>query len=109
MFAQSNASGNTLHHVGIVIPYDSEDDDRWVAFASDRLAERFGAAIVTEGVAGWEIDGETKISPVMVVHSFTPVLTELDQTILFGIGLQVFLGQQRQGVAVIIDDDMIAL
>ncbi len=110
MFAQSNASGKTLHHVGIIIPYESEDDDRWVAFASHRLAERFGATFVTEGVAGWEIDGEAKVSPVMIVHGYTPVLTELDQTILFGIGLQVYLGmRQRQGIAVMIDDDVIAL
>jgi hypothetical protein len=110
MFAQSDASGNTLHHVGIIIPYESEDDDHWIALAAHRLAEQFGSAFVSEGVAGWQIDGEAKVSPVMIVHTFTPVLTELDQTILFGIGLQVFWGlHQRRGVAVILDDEIIAL
>jgi hypothetical protein len=107
MFAQSNASGKTLHHVGIIIPYQSEDDDRWIDFAGHQLAERFGAAYVTEGVAGWEIDSETYVSQVMIVHSFTPELTELDLTILYGIGLRIQRALNRKGVGVMIDDDII--
>jgi hypothetical protein len=109
MFAQSHASGNTFHVVGVIIPIESDDDDRWIRFAGEKLAKRFGRAQSVAGVAGWALDGEAGVSPVVIVHSYPPEITDLDRTILFGIGWQVYLGLgRRKGTAVIIDDDTIA-
>lgn len=107
MYPESNASGNNdLHRVAIVIPRGA-DDERWIDFAGRKLAERFGSARGGGGFAGLEIDGVTVITPVVVVFTYVEdPLTELDLTIVYGIGLQVYEALQRDGIAVMIDDDV---
>ncbi|MEB2351836.1 MAG: hypothetical protein OZ924_10525 [Burkholderiaceae bacterium] len=99
MFAQNPASGNPLPFrlVGIIIPYTGIDDEPLVNFAGLKLAERFGLAAGTYDA----------LSETVLVYSLTPELTDLDMTILMGIGIQV--AQGREGVAVVIDDDLIMM
>ena len=99
MFAQNPASGNfSFHRVGILIPYQGVEDDELVNFAGLRLAERFG-------LAGGVYDADT--SAVLVFAVTFEELSELDMTVLMGIGIQV--ARQREGVAVIVDDDVIMM
>lgn len=99
MFAQNPASGNfSFHRVGILVPYRGIEDDELVNFAGRRLAEQFGLAAGT-------YDAET--SAVLVFAVTVTELSELDMTILMGIGIQV--ANQREGVAVVIDDDIIMM
>lgn len=106
MYPESNASGNKdLHRVAIIIPRGA-DVERWIDFAGRKLAERFGSARGGEGLAGTEIDGVMDVDLVTILYTFVDgPLTELDLTIVYGIGLQVYVGLQRDGVAVLIDDD----
>jgi hypothetical protein len=103
MYPESNASGN--HRVAIVIPRGA-DDERWINFAGRKLAERFGAAHGAAGIAGIEVGGVTELMPVVIVSAeVLGPLTELDLTIVYGIGQQVYEGLKREGVAVLIDGD----
>lgn len=108
MVAHNRSSVNP-HRLRIVIPIRSDDDHRWIEFAGNRMAERFERAVASRGIAGFgDEDGGTDIMPVVILTSYTPTLTDLDQTILFGIGLRVYEGLgERAGVAVMVDDDPI--
>lgn len=113
MVAQNPGSVNPLRRLHIIIPVhldEPEEDGRWIAFAGQKLADRFGEAYATRGIAGWETDDGEEVGPVVILTCFTPTLTDLDLTILFGIALQVYEGLgQREGVAVMVDDDPIVL
>ncbi|HML21869.1 MAG TPA: hypothetical protein PKD09_09485 [Aggregatilinea sp.] len=97
MVSQLPASGNPLHMVGIVIPYRGPDDDYVVHLAGRKLAERFGSAAPIYDDA----------SETVLVYSVAFGLSELDMTILVGIGMQC--AARIEGVAVVIDGDAIIM
>lgn|SRR5690554_3088849 len=98
MFAQNPASGNRLVHlVGIVIPYGGDFDDPIVHFAGRNMSAQFG-------LAGGSYDASTQT---IVVFSIVGELSELDMTRVMGIALEV--ARDRDGVAVVIDDDLIMI
>jgi hypothetical protein len=108
MFAQGAPSGKGEgHRVGIVIPLcgDAKEDSRWINFAGRRLSERFGTVTVGLGVAGWETTQGADASPVAILDCETEHLTDLDLTILFGIGLRIYVETRREGTAIHVDGD----
>ena len=108
MFAQGAPSGKGEgHRVGIVIPLcgDAKEDSRWINFAGRRLSERFGTVTIGLGVAGWETNQGADASPVAILDCDTQHLTDLDLTILFGIGLRIYVETRREGIAVNVDGD----
>lgn len=112
MVTHNRSSVNPHHVVQIAIPFQGEDDHRWVEFAGQKLADRFGRAIAGRGVAGWEdSDGLIELRPVLVLRSdVRHDLTDLDLTILFGITLAVYEGLgRRAGVTLTLDDDAFTL
>ena len=107
MYPESGVSGNPdLHRVAVVVPR-GPNDEHWIDFAGRKLAERFGAARGEGGMAALEISGITSIMSVVMINCYIRrPLTELDMTIVYGIGQQVYEGLERDGVAVIIDGDV---
>jgi hypothetical protein len=109
MFSQGAPSGKGEgHRVGIVIPLRGADDSRWINFAGRRLSERFGKVTLSLGLAAWETNGEAGASPVVMLDCDTGHLTDLDLTILFGIGFRIYVETRRGGTAVHVDDDYFA-
>ncbi len=107
MFPQAHDFGKPSHHVGVVIPIQSEDDTRWIDFAGRKLAEQFGIAHATRGAAGWVgADDEPVVRPAVIVHAYpNRDLTDLDLATLIGVALQLQEALQREGIAVLIDGD----
>lgn len=98
MFAQNPASGNLLfHRVGILIPYQGNEDDGLINRTGEKLSEHFGLAAAV-------YDAPTEA---VLVFALTVNLSDLDMTTLMGIALQV--ARQREGVALLIDDDLIMM
>jgi len=98
MFAQ-NASGNNPHQVGVIVPYQTADDERWINFAGRRLADEFGGFAYAAGMRGEAV----------IVLAITFSLTELDLVVLYRIGQQVKSGLGREGVAIVVDGDILML
>jgi hypothetical protein len=106
MFSQGAPSGKGEgHRVGIVIPLHGVDGSRWINFAGRRLSERFGKVTVGLGLAAWETTEGANASPVAILYCDTGHLSDLDLTILYGIGLRIYVETRREGLAVHVDDD----
>jgi len=96
MIAHLPASGKHGFDVGIILPYNGQQDDRLVNFAGLELAKLFGAA-----QARWDHFTET-----VVVESRTPLLSELEKSKLMQIGLHI---AETHAVGVFIDDALFML
>jgi hypothetical protein len=93
------------HELGVICPLDA---DAQIDYARRVLWDRFGNVRIEKGRAHLVTSDYEHFSvEAFKLTSFTDTITELDITILSGIGLKISLELNHPAVGIFIDDDLL--